>query len=205
MRKSSISKAALKRPRRCRHCFNMIEIALGLGLIVFGLISTVGLFPVGLTSNRDSIAESYAADSVDQLVHFLSGRLKDPTNDYANWSSFGQSLPTTKPGPTEPSGTWSEWFSEGTVAYWYGGSSREFYRVEQRAAGASMPDFAAVYRVWRETVTYTHENEDGTWSDLTLDSSEALGLQVEVSWPGHLSYEHRQKALYHLEVHRPQS
>ena len=197
----------------CRRAFNMIEVVLGMGLIAFGMISTLGLFPVGLTANRDSIAESYAADSADQFLHYFAVRLKMSDNDYENWTQFGLSLPDAKPGSSEPT-AWTEWISDDTTTFWYGGSANEFYKVEQKAAGASAPDFSAVYRVWYEQVRYSYWN-DGTvtcscddsgtehWHETSADTSQAMAVNIEVSWPAHLSYANRQKAFYQLEVYKP--
>jgi len=190
--------------RTRRHPFNMIEVVLGLGLIAFGLVSTLGLFPVGLNASRDSIAESYAADSADQFLHFLATRLKDPGagNDFPNWDTYGKTLPTTKPSATDPT-TWSNWFSDATTTFLYAGASKEFYKVEQRAAGATHADFSAIYRVWRESVTYS-AYIGGVWQEITASDDAALGINIEVSWPSNIPYASRQKSLYHIEVYKPQ-
>lgn len=194
-----------RRHEKCarRRCFNMIEVVLGLGLISVGLISTLGLFPVGLAATRNSIAESYAADSADQFLHFLASRLKNPAGDYQSWAEFGQKLPTSKPSATEPSQTWTEWYSEDTATFWFAGAQNQYYRVEQKAAGADTPDFAAVYRVWRDYVTASRYVNQ-TWQTTTLSDDIALSVHVEVSWPTTLPYQQREKALYNLEVYKPQ-
>jgi len=186
----------------CR-CFSLIEVVLGLGLISVGVLRVVGLLPFGLSATRNSIAESYAADSADQFLHFLAMRLKSSTNDYQAWDDFGKKLPTTKPSATEPSQTWTEWYSEDTATFWYAGSHSEYYKVEQKAAGSDTPDFAAVYRVWRGSVSAS-AYVNGTWQTTTLSDDEALSINVEISWPLVLSYQRREKALYSLEVYKPQ-
>ena len=187
-----------------QHRFNMIEVVLGIGLIVFGLVTTLGLFPVGLSAARNAIGETYAADSADQFLHFLATRLRVPTDDYANWDGFGKKLPEEKPTSAEPpDGEWIEWFSEDTVTYWRGGSLNQFYRIEQKAAGSAVADFLAVYRVWREGVSYSRY-VDGAWEEVVASADVALAINLEVSWPEGLPYERRQKALYSLEVYKPQ-
>lgn len=188
------------RVRSRRLAFSLIEVVLGLGLIAFGIISILGLFPVGLTATRDAISESYAADSVDEFLHILASRLKDPTNDFANWNDFGVALPTTKPSDSEPQ-NWTVWISQDTTTLWYGGLNREFYRVEQRGAGAQVPDFDAVYRLWRSPVTISRF-EDGAWIEGTVSEDVAMAINVEASWPVRIPYARRGKALYRLEVYR---
>jgi len=182
----------------------MVEVVLGMGLISFGMISVLGLFPVGLNAARDSIAESYAADSADQFLHALVTRLKIPNalGQYQNWEDYGKALPSTKPSGTEPS-AWTQWFSDDNTTLSAGGASNEFYRVEQRAAGAAAADFTAIYRVWREEVTYSEYNA-GVWQQVTASEDQALAINMEVSWPAHLEYNRRQKSLFRLEVYKPQ-
>ncbi len=53
--------------------FNMIEVALAMAIIAFGMTSILGLFPVGLNACRNSIAENCAADTVEQFSSYLKG------------------------------------------------------------------------------------------------------------------------------------
>lgn len=53
--------------------FNMIEIALAMAIIAFGMTSILGLFPVGLNACRNSVAENYSADAVEQFSSYLKG------------------------------------------------------------------------------------------------------------------------------------
>ena len=173
-----------------------------MGLIAFGIVSTLGLLPVGLSASRDAIAESYAADSADMFLHYLSAQLRNPQNDYGNWALYGQALPESRPGPTEPT-SWSEWHSDATSTFSMGGSGNEYYKVMIGTSGAATHDFAAIYRVWREPVIHT-VYEDGSWIETELPDSEALALNIEVSWPASLPYERRYKSQYRLEVFKPQ-
>lgn len=51
--------------------FNMIEIALAMAIIAFGMTSILGLFPVGLNACRNSVAENCAVDSAEQFASYL--------------------------------------------------------------------------------------------------------------------------------------
>jgi hypothetical protein len=62
--------------------FNMIEVALAMAIIAFGMTSILGLFPVGLNACRNSVAENCASDSVAQFSSFLKGHAE------ANWTNF---------------------------------------------------------------------------------------------------------------------
>ncbi|OGV65199.1 MAG: hypothetical protein A3K19_24205 [Lentisphaerae bacterium RIFOXYB12_FULL_65_16] len=190
------------------HGFNLIEVVLGLGLIAIGLLSAVGAFPMCLNATRDSIAESYASESADQLLHVLAAVLKTPDEDghYENWDDYGRQLPYDKPSSTEPySWTTLSWLSGDTVTFRCGGTDNQFYFVEQKPAGAKSCDFTGVYRVWKTAVKYSVYQDGVGWTEATADDGIAIGLNMEISWPANVPYERRAKALYHLEVYKPQS
>ena len=186
--------------RRRRLGFNMIEVALGLGLIAFGLAGVLGMFPASLTAGRDSIAESYAAGAADEFLNFLAAYLKVPLEDYDNWDTLGKGLPLEKPGPDEPT-EWAEWFSQETAQFCSGGENDEFYRIIQKAEGSTTADFAAVCRVWRGEVAYSYFS-DGQWPSATASYDVAMAISVEISWPADLPYERRHKALYTREIYK---
>ena len=182
-----------------RRCFSLIEVVLGLGLLAFGILTTMRLLPISLRANRDSIAESYAADAVDEFLHAIATKMKDPADDFAGWEEYGLSLPTSKPTASEPSQTWSEWYSDESTVFWRGGSSNEYYKVDRRTPGTSATDFSGIFRVWRGSVTFSSYS-DGSWHEPPASTDVAVALHVEVSWPAFLPYSRRQKSLYSLEV-----
>lgn len=72
--------------------FNMIEIALAMAIIAFGMTSILGLFPVGLNACRNAVAENCAADSVEQFAAYLKGYAE---SSKANFESlFGTNATT---------------------------------------------------------------------------------------------------------------
>jgi len=213
----------------CR--FSMIEVVLGLGLIAFGLISIAALFPVGLRANQAAIGETYAAEHADQFLHLLKSRMTASEDSQANWSTCALALPETKPSDSEPT-SWDSWLQQGMVTYSVAGTQNQFYRIRQEGldkeiavdnaeekyaddeaeqakqvaaimAAAYDPQFQAVCRVWRTPVTIAHY-ESGTWQEITFTTDQAIGLNVEISWPADKPYASRQKSLYQLEVHRPE-
>lgn len=54
-------------PIRVR-AFSLIEVVIAMGIIAFALIVIMGLLPIGLKSNRDSIQESQAVNLLQALV-----------------------------------------------------------------------------------------------------------------------------------------
>ena len=194
----------LEKPSGCGFClraFTLLEVILGLGVLAFGVISLLALFPVTLRASRDSLAETYAAESADQFLQFFGGKLKTPDDNYQAWREIGQALPTSKPGVAEPDGEYEQWFSEGMSTFSASADSFAFQRLERCTQANGVKDFTAICRVWRTPVTITRFAND-TWSTRELSSDEALGLNVEISWPAELPYLRRHKAIYHLEIFR---
>ncbi len=189
---------------RHRH-FSMVEVVLGLGLIAFGLISIAALFPVGLRANQAAIGETYAAEHADQFLHLLKAKIVSPEDDQANWTTYAAALPTTKPTSSEPTAEsdWSTWLIQGMSTYMVAGSQKQFYRIRQQGLDENDTQFQAVCRVWRTPVTVAHY-DGGIWGELTFTSDQAIGLNVEISWPADKPYASRQKSLYQLEVYRPE-
>lgn len=207
--------------------FSMIEVVLGLGLIAFGLISIAALFPVGLRANQAAIGETYAAEHADQFLHLLKARMTAPDENTPNsnevsWNTYVLVLPESKPADGEPT-EWATWLYQGVVTYSVAGSQRQFYQIRQEGidkqiaienakddeeankirAASFDPEFVAVCRVWRTPVTIAHYELD-KWTEITFPADQAVGLNVEISWPASKPYASRQKSLYQLEVYRPE-
>ena len=191
-----------KRVRMSRYAFSLPEVTLSLAILGAGLMSTVRLISTALTSRRNSVGATYAADSAERMLNLFAWRLRDPQNNYELWQSLGLSLPGSKPGVAEP-GTWQEWVSEDTMTLWRGGGGYEFMKVAQQATGASSADFSAVYRLWRGSVT-TWQYVDGDWSEVSVSSDRAMAVKMEISWPVEAPYAERRKALYTLNVFKPE-
>lgn len=54
-----------------RHPFSMVEIMLALGVVAIGVISIMGLFPIGIVASRDTAMETYAANAAEELLSYF--------------------------------------------------------------------------------------------------------------------------------------
>ncbi|MCF6175047.1 MAG: hypothetical protein L3J71_04730 [Victivallaceae bacterium] len=70
--------------KRKKQYFNMIEIALAIAIIAFGMSSILVLFPVGLNASRDSMADNYSADAVEQFVSYIQAYANKGATEYDN-------------------------------------------------------------------------------------------------------------------------
>lgn len=194
--------------------FNMIEVLLALGVIALGAVSVLALFPYGLASSRDSVAESFAGDSADQFLHWFAAQARTGTG-WTTYASDATWLPTTKlavpaPGASETSAWLPAPPSPPTMVtpnlgYRRHSSDAGILWVTFQRGDASQPivDFSSVYRLWREPVTIPDPRPGSGGSDISLNTLSALAINLEASWPAELPYQRRQKAVYRLEVFRP--
>lgn len=208
--------------QRSSPAFSLVEVVLAVLILGIGLIAVLQLVPVGISSRRDALVENYSSHSADTLLHTLKVALRDPDNDYANWQQLGQSLPDDKTDiPTSVSGwgkvgAWSSsdmrFFVPESVAPPQGSTampdSIALLKIEHHNPETQRAEFSAMYRVWREPVSYyPYDPETDQWADspVTVTSDVAMALNTEVSLPPDIPYENRQKTFFHVEVFKSDS
>lgn len=69
------SVTACPHPFRVSRAFSLVETVLAIGLVAFGLVSLLGLMPVGLSTFRSAMNHSISSEIVGQVVSDL--RLED--------------------------------------------------------------------------------------------------------------------------------
>ena len=170
--------------------FSMVELVLCLVVVIVSIVGVLGLFPVGLESNKKTIGTSFATDAGEQFLRFNASKLKtdwDWINVFAN----------SKPGSDESSLDWASTalFAAGNVQIKATSDLNEssdtnsgFFCLQQ-FSGEEV-DFTAILRVWKD--------RDVNTSDL----SEQATLFVEVSWPASVPYTSadREKQVFTMEV-----
>jgi len=190
-----------------KHCFNMVEIVLAIGVIAIGVISIMALFPVGIQAGRDAMATDYSAHAADQLLHWLEYQIRNGTwSDYMT-TGGSKEIPEYASRPDADDfdlSTASGHDASGTL-YWKTGASPAdtVYKIiryhdansnNQWDAG-ELTDFEAIAVVWRSQVTVP-----GQSGPQTLPYTTAAALNLEISWPAQLPYGRRTKKTYTLEL-----
>ena len=175
----------------------MIEIALAIAVIAIGMVSIMGLFPIGLSANKDAMAKSYAAESADEFLHYLERYLRE---DWATNYSNAAYIPATEPADADKadfsvtvSGT------QLTPSLYLSNSDNGVYKAiryldddgDGQYDSGEIVDFEAIVAVWREQIDI-----DG--SSLAYDYG--LKLVMEISWPAKVPYASRSKDEYVLEL-----
>jgi len=195
--------------RRVRHCFNMIEIVIAMGIIAIGVIGVMGLFPIGVNANRDAMAENYAADSAQQFLQMFAHWLKSDTlvtPSKTAWEVFIDDTSTSsKPdAAAEISATWTD----SDIGPNIKSANIGMYRITQTTGSSEISDFTGIYRVWYTQVNgLWYDKVDNIWKKGNIPLDIAMALNVELSWPAvapqQLPYNKRQRSRFYLEVFNP--
>ncbi|MDP6450468.1 MAG: hypothetical protein QF773_06605 [Lentisphaeria bacterium] len=182
--------------------FNLVEVVIALGIVAIGVTAVMGFLPMGLNASRDAIADNYAADSGDQLLHYLSSTIQE---DWSQLDNFDSTPPNVAAGSDDLS-TWT--VIPGTNIYTkpYGGKT--VYRILQQTddiagVGTTVVDFDAMVRIWK-TPTAAWEYNGSTWVTTTdSDYDKRALLNLEMSWPAAVNFGARRKTYYAIEVNKP--
>ncbi|MFA6099243.1 MAG: hypothetical protein WC808_06965 [Patescibacteria group bacterium] len=168
--------------------FNMIEVALAMAIIAFGMTSILGLFPVGLNACRNAVAENYSADAVEQFSSYLKGYAEasrtnfdqlfgfyadtkpvatavactDATNDFLKGVSLGVDHSGTAYTPTPIVTGWTIFPAKSAAlknVYFVAAGPGNY----MNPAGVIFPttDFTGMILVWKSQLTYYRPNGNG--------------------------------------------
>ena len=194
------------KPNVKRAYFNLIEIALALGVLSIGLMGTLGLFSVGLNSNRDAIGRNYSADAADELLHQLAASIKEDWGQVDNFEPSPVDVSTEEAGPYDDA-SWTNISESAGNLYYRDYSGGRVYRVVQDRPTAADPtikivDFDAMVRIWKTpSRAWEYDPDAGSWSEVEdVDYDHRVIMNVEMSWPATLPFHARQKAYFTMEV-----
>ena len=170
--------------------FSMVEVALATAVVGFGFASIMALFPIGISSSRDAMAESYSAEIGDQFIHFVESRARlmtAPTT--SNWSALIENnsdtlipLPQGRPEApgrlTAPDSLSGAIDNEGTIYSLGAGKYRVIRYTDtdgdnKYTAGKDYIDFDAILLVWKSQVVISGQ---------ALEYKDAATVNVEIRW-----------------------
>lgn len=80
--------AALSVHSREHRAFSLIEVTLALGVIAFALVAILGVFPIGLASDRSNVSETRAA----QIANAIIASIDAQCNRFTVVDCFGLTL-----------------------------------------------------------------------------------------------------------------
>jgi type II secretory pathway pseudopilin PulG len=198
--------------------FNMIEVALAMAIIAFGMTSILGLFPVGLNAARASIAENSGSDAAEQLAAYLKSASEYSTVSFNN--SFVTAGGTILDHGGLPADavldTYSNDFLDAVktqnftnfprIGEWQlyrtGANSSVFF-VLQGPEGETSYDFAAMIKIWKTPVTCRFMNDNVAVTNTDDGYNYSGGINLEISWPIEKKYIEREKKYFYIEANKP--
>lgn len=164
--------------------FNMVEIALAIAIIAFGMSSILVLFPVGLNASKDSMVDNYSADMIEQFTAYLQGYSNESTGaahynslmsvysktqaqvDSAMDTASDKFLIKLKANPSALKNVISDWAIYQAAEPENGGTSNQIYFMVHRSnsdtATTAKYDFLGAITVWKSPVDCRIYTTQGT-------------------------------------------
>ncbi len=205
-----------------RNYFNLIEIALAIGVIAVGLASVIGMFPIAMNTANESIGDNEVANVAETFLNNLQAQIY--AEEEPDWSSATSGLlrniPKEKntnnaalaignftPPSGDSTGDFGDWTRIGISNVYRNKNNDGNKMVFLVTTGDTEDDFVdgAIIQVWRpeisDFVIAGQELNNDTQRD-TLEKFMA-SLMVEVSYPAAKPYSARKTRLYRLDLFNP--
>ena len=204
---------------KIKHGFNLIEITLAIAIIAFGMSSILVLFPTGLQTTTDAVANSVVPDTADYVLSYLQALVdvgwRDENGVLRTNNTILDALDDKKPdtAAAEPGGGLKydqldniSADNEKTVNLFKAKGKKGIYLYEQSYYPTAtedfkeqekMVDFSAIVLVWKEKAYLYHEGD----TPKEVNDDNAVTLCVEISYPAAKPYAAREKQFYRLELY----
>lgn len=194
-----------------KNYFNLIEIALAIGVIAVGLASVIGMFPIAMNTSTESVGDNEVANVAETFINNLQAQIDaDELND---WSASGSGVVLNMPSARANTGAlslgdfpagWTQVGSSNVYKNNGNNSNQMVFLVLTGDSDASVYD-GAIVQVWRPNV------DDFVIAGQTLNNTEQknvlkkfmASLMVEVSYPAAKPYDARKTRLYRLDLFNP--
>ena len=207
---------------KIKHGFNLIEITLAIAIIAFGMSSILVLFPTGLQTTTDAVADSVVPDTADYVLSYWQAMVdigwRDEDGKLRTDNAVLKALDDSKPDTTaaDPGGSLtfdqldnlsSE--NEKTINLFRAKNKKGIYLYEQSYYPTAtedfdkkekVVDFSAIVLVWKEPHAYLYHENDAPEQ---IDDDNAATLCVEISYPAAKPSAAREKQFYRLELYNP--
>ncbi len=172
--------------------FNLVEVALAMGVIGIGMAGIMALFPLALKASRDAVGQNYGGLAAEQFLSYLSMKCSQ------DWDTNMDAIPDgTKTAPA--STVTNDWTGDFGNIYTTGtGLGNGVYGI--RMNSGSMTDFSAHASVWKTPVTSTVYSS-GEWKEFSdAEYCNSANLSIELSWPAEIPYAERFFKVYTIQV-----
>ena len=172
--------------------FNLVEIAVAIGILAVGVTGIMSLFPLGLQETRDSIGENYTSETAESFLAYIASEA------YSNWDDVLNSIPTAKPSSSLTNTTgWGEPLTGEGGNIYYPDVGDGIYGIKVTSGEGSISDFSEEALLWKSKV----KNLAVAGEEISeFDLSKAVTLHLEISWPVEKPYAKRLKSTYYFEL-----
>ncbi len=170
--------------------FNLIELVLAIGIMAIGMVAVLSILPIGLTEDKVSKIHNYSASASDSIYSFISRELSD------DWNTTLASLPESKPDSQLSSTDGWNQSTEGNI-FFPNSNNSGVYGIQMTSASGDITDAVGEVLIWQTPIT--NVSIGGVSTDLCTD--EAIGINMEISFPIEKPYAQRRKAKYYFEAY----
>ena len=194
---------------RLKQKFNLIEVAIAIGIMAIGITALLALFPIGFERSRDAIGENYCADAADSLFAYIA-RKANSSHPGCGWEIVA-GLPVSKVSIKADSiqgngfDFGDEADSEGDIYYDVSdkntdnddvGADSGVYGIKVKTG--NVVDFTGEALMWKTPLPAVQISED---TPIYIPETKAVGLNIEISWLVERPYAKRKKNYYYFELH----
>ena len=169
------------------YTYMMFEVLLALVVVMFGIFGVSGMFPIGMSSQRQAVGTSYMTDAAEQLIRLNASNVR---NDWDWVNVFANSKPDQNDQGIEWNSTALFEIHNLRVSSDSGFDSEStnnsgLFLIEHLTLG--QVDQKGIVRLWKNMTEY----ENGSINAM---------IYAEVSWPAEKPYYAREKQVFSLQV-----
>ena len=175
----------------CRlNYFNLIELVLAISIMAVGMVAVLAVLPVGLKEDRVSKVHNYSATASDSIYSYVSRELS------RDWTNTINSLPSAKPSSQLTSTDGWDQSVEGNI-FFPNSNDSGVYGIKMASAGGDITDAVGEILIWRTPIN----NASIGGINTGLSTDDAIGINMEVSFPIEKAYAQREKTKYYFEAY----
>ena len=187
-----------------RSAFNLIELTLAIAVVGIGIASIMALFVPAIDSTKNSIADNYAPDVVNTFVTYLLSTVKQN----GAWDKITSSDPLfygniiendanldelVKKLAEEEIDQMIDWHSVSNFNGLYTTGTNGVFGIKTEGG-----EFTGILCVWRQKIMDFYNPEKDAIE--SIDTSKAIRICFELSWPAGSPYESRERRLYTIDI-----
>ncbi len=208
--------------------FTLVEVLIAMGICIVGVVSVMGLFPVGASATRDAAMAFYADQAAEQMLNFTKyAVLKDSSGSNVIFKALTGWTDVENPGeamekPTDDEPDWDSITAYDPENPVHAASPLRYLENNYMAMLANSDTEIKFSNLnFARVAFFTKDNGENIedfacvvrlWgTPMYVDETDstsaklprAATFRIEVSWPAEIPYERRQKAEYSLDVFVP--